>query len=86
MTDDNNPNSEIYRLQLSKGQGQVIIYAGAIQSARKDGPFEIAITIAGPATFYVEAAEGLLVELLRSMAACYEYNEAKAELVAGAIQ
>jgi hypothetical protein len=86
MTDAHNPNSDIHRLKLSGGQGEVFLYAGSIQSARKESPFELAITIGGPATFYVEAADGLLTEILRSMAACLEYNEAKAELAAGAIR
>ena len=82
----NDPRQVIHRLKFSRHQGEVFIYAGAIQSVRKDGNTEIAVSIRGSMTLYVEAREGLLTELLHSMADCSAFNDAEAAQAAEAIQ
>ena len=82
----NDPRRDIHRMQFREGQGEVFLYAGSLVSVRKEGPSTLAVTIKGCMTVYVKAKDGLLSELLRSMAACSEYEDAAAEVAAEAIR
>jgi hypothetical protein len=84
MTKD--PRNKTHVLTLSQGQGDIALVAGAIESVSREGIATLKVQINGHMTLYVDNQDGLLVELLRSMAACAEYADAQAELAAEAIK
>jgi len=82
----NDPRNKTHILTLSQGQGDVALVAGAIESVSRDGVDDLKVQITGHMTLYIDNHDGLHAELLRSMAACAEYQDAQAELASEAIK